>query len=108
MLYKNKKIIVGYNGISRIYAKTDREIISLESECYKKSRDVPAAFATYLVTHMLQIQLIYTWLEDKFYPDASLAERRSVAKRCGNGRSCTSAAVSFDTAYFHDANYSHL
>lgn len=57
---------------------------------------------------MLQIQLIYTWLEDKFYPDASLAERRSVEKRRGNGRSCTSAAVSFDTAYFHDTNYSHL
>ncbi|HIE8866226.1 TPA: hypothetical protein ACXP4I_001056 [Klebsiella variicola] len=49
-----------------MHAKTEGEIIYLKSDDYKKERNLSAAFATCLVTHMLQMQLIYNLPENKF------------------------------------------
>jgi hypothetical protein len=58
LILKNKKTAFGYKGVCRMHAKTGGGIISLKSDDYKKKRNLSAAFATCLVTHMLQMQLI--------------------------------------------------
>ncbi|UNA35709.1 hypothetical protein LRM35_24275 [Klebsiella variicola subsp. variicola] len=77
-----------------MHAKTGGEIIFLKTANYKKERNLSAAFATCLVTHMLQMQLtnlpedkfILTliWITAGLITDAVVSDKHEISNYDGN------------------------
>ena len=69
-----------------MHAKTGGGIISLKSDDYKKERNLSAAFATCLVTHMLQMQFILTliWITAGLITDAVVSDKHEISNYDGS------------------------